>query len=375
MSREVGKSGRYLSIDGMRGAAALSVVIYHMALNMKEPLEAWVPSWIMSIVSYGYLGVPFFFVISGFVIATSIGESHIDRSYTGSFVLRRSIRLDPTYWVSIFLFIALNILKGRVFGQEVNVPSAGNVLAHMFYLQELLEVRPIISVVYWTLCQEVQLYLYFIFSLWLCQWIALKLAVDRNAVHLVLMLGTGVISLMAYHNYISLGINGLFIPFWHFFLLGVLVSLVYRGVKYCRILLLLWLLVELLFQVTVDLRPSIMAGLLATVMVWSGNSLGGVLTGVVFQYLGRISYTLYIIHSEIAWKLLSLSKHVFGNDMAPWLSGLSIVAGISISIVAAHILHVLVEKPSLKLSARLKKRKPETDSGPSLNNVAKDYSA
>lgn len=358
----------------MRGVAALSVVIYHLTLNMKEPLETWVPGWLMSVASFGYLGVPFFFVISGFVIATSVGESYIDQRYAGNFVLRRSVRLDPTYWASIFIFIALNGMKGALFGEHVEQPSPGNILAHMFYLQELLEVNPIISVVYWTLCQEFQLYLFFIFSLWFCQFVAQRLSWDKFQTHMGLSFLVGIVSLMAYHNYISLGINGLFVPFWHFFLMGALISLVFRGVKHSRMILLVWLLIELLFQVTVDLRPSIMAGLVATVMVWSGNSLGGLLTGAAFQYLGRISYTLYIIHSEVGWKFLSLVKHFLGNDMAPWLSGLSVVAGIAVSIIAAHILHVLVERPSLKLCAKLKRNRTRVSSEVPATPVAKDYS-
>jgi peptidoglycan/LPS O-acetylase OafA/YrhL len=78
----------------------MSVVLYHLAENLKNELVT-LPDIILLIFSYGYLGVPIFFVISAFVISYGIGSDKVPAKYAGNFILRRSVRLDLTYWASI----------------------------------------------------------------------------------------------------------------------------------------------------------------------------------------------------------------------------------------------------------------------------------
>jgi len=56
---------RYLSLDHWRGFAALWVLVFH-AHRGRPPLE---PAWLGEFVSWGWLGVPLFFVISGYIMA------------------------------------------------------------------------------------------------------------------------------------------------------------------------------------------------------------------------------------------------------------------------------------------------------------------
>ena len=61
-------SSRLKSLDGLRGIAAMGVVLYHLCGNLKAELAQAFPAFLNTLVSYGYLGVPIFFVISGFRI-------------------------------------------------------------------------------------------------------------------------------------------------------------------------------------------------------------------------------------------------------------------------------------------------------------------
>ena len=60
------KGQRFVALDSLRGICALMVAIYHFSTNS---LLANIP-----FIENGYLFVDFFFVLSGFVIASSYGE-------------------------------------------------------------------------------------------------------------------------------------------------------------------------------------------------------------------------------------------------------------------------------------------------------------
>lgn len=86
---------RYHFLDGVRGVAALAVVVWHT--NVSWP-RAFHPA-------SSYLAVDLFFILSGFVIAYAYGEK-LDRGLsTFEFMRVRIIRLYPLF----FLFCALKI--------------------------------------------------------------------------------------------------------------------------------------------------------------------------------------------------------------------------------------------------------------------------
>jgi exopolysaccharide production protein ExoZ len=53
-----------------RGLAAVGVAISHARLGTSAFVEP-IPDWLMSILAKGFLGVDFFFVLSGFIILNS----------------------------------------------------------------------------------------------------------------------------------------------------------------------------------------------------------------------------------------------------------------------------------------------------------------
>jgi peptidoglycan/LPS O-acetylase OafA/YrhL len=86
-----GVGRRYETLDGLRGVAAVGVMLYHVG--------SWTGrSWL---IPHGYLAVDFFFCLSGFVLAHAYGRREID--WLG-FMCQRLIRLWP--------LIALTMLVG-----------------------------------------------------------------------------------------------------------------------------------------------------------------------------------------------------------------------------------------------------------------------
>lgn len=78
---------RYAILDGLRGVAALVVILFH-------GFETYIPFFGTQHINHVYLAVDFFFVLSGFVIGYAY-DDRWDRMSTWSFFKRRLIRLHP----------------------------------------------------------------------------------------------------------------------------------------------------------------------------------------------------------------------------------------------------------------------------------------
>jgi exopolysaccharide production protein ExoZ len=70
------------NIQLLRGLAALAVAFYHAGYVIPGTTHT------------DFLGVPVFFVISGFIM------THITRASSDDFLLHRLIRIVPLYWLA-----------------------------------------------------------------------------------------------------------------------------------------------------------------------------------------------------------------------------------------------------------------------------------
>jgi peptidoglycan/LPS O-acetylase OafA/YrhL len=78
--------------------------------------------------------------------------------------------------------------------------------------------------------------------------------------------------------------------------------------------------------------------------------------------LGRISYSLFLIHYPTIWGVTSLGRGLAGDDaaaLAPWIA-----ATVPASVLAAVVLHRLVEVPAVALAGRLRERPPVRSTPP-----------
>lgn len=85
----------YPILDGLRGVAALMVVVFHL-------FEAHATSHLDQIINHGYLAVDFFFLLSGFVIGYAY-DDRWNQMTIGSFVKRRLVRLQPMVVVGMII--------------------------------------------------------------------------------------------------------------------------------------------------------------------------------------------------------------------------------------------------------------------------------
>lgn len=79
---------RFEILDGLRGVAAMIVVIFHL-------FETYSSGPTAQIFNHGYLAVDFFFILSGFVIGYAYDDRWAKGMTTWNFFRRRIIRLQP----------------------------------------------------------------------------------------------------------------------------------------------------------------------------------------------------------------------------------------------------------------------------------------
>ena len=105
---------RYEILDGLRGVAAVLVVLFHL-------LETYSGGQAHQIINHGYLAVDFFFVLSGFVIGYAY-DDRWDRMTVWGFFKRRLVRLQP--------MVIMGTVVGACFyffGQGDGFPLIGHV--------------------------------------------------------------------------------------------------------------------------------------------------------------------------------------------------------------------------------------------------------
>lgn len=148
-------------IDDVRGIAILSVFLFHaVAAAYGYSMLSW-NGWLRDFaaapksflvllpLNIGWIGVPIFFVVSGFCIHVSFNQQGRD---WGSFFIRRFFRIYPAYIAALVLFALLRKDPSRDFWlQFVNHV----LLIHNFNGQTYSG----INYSFWTIAIEAQLYL------------------------------------------------------------------------------------------------------------------------------------------------------------------------------------------------------------------------
>jgi peptidoglycan/LPS O-acetylase OafA/YrhL len=300
----------------------------------------------------GHLGVPIFFVLSGFVIAHSIGKDRVTPGYFGRFILRRSLRLDPPYWASIVLMIAMMTLAHMVIPfHETGYPTWGNLLAHLFYLQGLLG-YPQINAIYWTLCIEIQFYLVFCALIGVSQ-LFRKDANDDRSLRWLFAIGALVSLIWPFRLAFSTINPGLFLPFWHGFLLGAFAYWAFIG-RIKSLLFYLYaatlVLAASLYQDSFTLTCVLVSALLLE--VGRAGRLHLWLNWRWLQFAGLISYSLYLVHNPITGAAFNVGYRLTGRS--PATEALWLVLVVLIDVAVAYAFWYLIERTSTRWSKHVK---------------------
>jgi peptidoglycan/LPS O-acetylase OafA/YrhL len=150
------------ALDGFRGLAALTVVLYHVTYGSGRPPLGGLRSVFVS----GYMGVDFFFVLSGFVLflPTVLGGGRFGN--VRAYGWRRAARIVPAYYVAL---VAAVLLQPLLTAERTAMPWSSregvvSFLLHLSFLQHSVGLARnyaegfLVIAVIWTLTVEATFY-------------------------------------------------------------------------------------------------------------------------------------------------------------------------------------------------------------------------
>jgi peptidoglycan/LPS O-acetylase OafA/YrhL len=318
---------RIAAVEALRGIAALAVAWFHVT-NANASFPA--TDWLRVSGAWGWLGVESFFVISGFVLPLAMHRAGYRLKDAGRFLTRRLIRLHPAYLASLAVVLALWWISSLSPGFDRQPPSTPQVLLHVVYLPALFG-YDWLNAVYWTLGIEVQFYVLLAVSY--------PLLAHRASVSQLIWLAAA--------TALSFVVTPEFLVFRYLvvFAFGAVVFLIVVGLVH-RV-------VGIALLAMLSLSTLIVHGLpVATVAVGTAAliALHARLSWPPLLSIGALSYSLYLIHAPIGGRIVNFGSRYAEGAVAEFVV---MLLAMLVSLAAAFLLYWLVERPSLRLAARL----------------------
>lgn len=344
---------RYKALDGLRGVAALMVVFYHYSLPFFDPVGVFYDNFF---VKTSYAFVDLFFVLSGFVIAANYLGSITDWNDLRQYLIKRFARLYPLLLFTVLIYMAL---KGYALyaGFSFDTPDYGwsdyfiDIIEPLSFLNStpLISTQAGMNPPSWSISAEMIAYVFFglvilgfkgkrtPFVFFIIASIAFILfkgrfmfASDFGFVRGVLGFSLGVI---AYDLVSRKMIFDTKVHEWIFFLL---LPVIFYSIHSSSTELTNLLLCPLYFY---------------GIIVFSKEEglLSKLLTRRIFQFLGKISYSVYLMHFIILWCFYQLAWNVIGLEPSLFMgySGISLV--LLIVVLISYFTYSWIEVPGMKL--------------------------
>jgi peptidoglycan/LPS O-acetylase OafA/YrhL len=329
-------SSKHIGIlDPMRGVAALAVVLFHfsgMLLPSITPNALTDPLWA------GKLGVQFFFVISGFVIPYALFRSGYTLKGFWTFMGRRFVRIAPPAYIALLPMIVLHYLAvyftGRgIEGSDYPGLNAASILGNLAFIPEYIG-SAYFNFVYWTLTVEFEFYIVIA--------LVFPLIAQGSPNWRIAAVLLGILALAAVLP------EPKFMQHAMYFVLGVVVFL-WQWTTADRTMLGAVAALAAAEGFLIGTPGAAPASLLAALIIFSRTTWRSAPT----DWLGRISYSLYITHIPAGCFAEVALKRVLPWHTTPGGKLVMLVIYVVLALLVAWLFHRFLEKPFLLLSKRI----------------------
>jgi peptidoglycan/LPS O-acetylase OafA/YrhL len=311
--------------DQLRALAVLLVMLFHASHHVAAfPMATWL--------SFGWVGVDLFFVLSGFLITGVLLESRDQARYFVNFYTRRILRIWPLYFALLAVMFEI-MPRLAPHWSATAMKNAHPAWAFVLFVQNLTTGHDLTGPlsVTWSLAIEEQFYLVWPLLIWL-------LPRDRvRQLALVLILGSPLLRLLLNlaHTHVDVYFNtmtrldglavGSFLAIW---LPEADPSRVKRSAM---------ILLPMVLTAAITIRSS---WIQYSTIALSAGAIVSLSLFVSFRsaflvYTGRISYGLYLVHLALFGLATKpelrrfYPRNAFLNDLAYVLTGLALSYGLA----------------------------------------------
>ena len=345
------------NIDILRAMAILSVALHHFSVYSGIPVPLFGPDG-------GGIGVQLFFLISGYLIIQSA-----ERNSLGDYAKARFFRIFPVYWVTLVGIVLIEAALQPGF-RALLEDGYPHFLLNLLNLQQL-SVRSSLYFdrvhVGWTLTVELFWYaIVLVLALaahrlrWRHFWLAVLLLSTLLSIAWIKTANTGALDFLYAAQARNAGIEfspllqhalikSNIVGYLYFFVLG---TVIYRYEPVLRRISssILWPLALVLivlwsqWQVVLGLAPQPLAavGLGCVFLLFLKLP---PLQDVLSRYIGKISYSLYLVHAKV---MLVVYVHL------KWSGAGAHAAVVVATLLLASVLYYAVEQPMIEYGKRFR---------------------
>lgn len=346
---------RYKEIDGLRGLAALSVYFSHLigAFIISSPLFYKITNSPVHILWHGEAAVTLFFLLSGFVLAIAFLNND-NKINLISFYIKRFLRIYPAFIVAILfcLFLKLVVFHPLVMlGYSSWINEFWKWDFKYLPLSQLINTLILCGVpfntklfdpVIGTLRNEILVSI--IFPLLFL--IANKSKQILNIFFLIIFFLLGKNTLALFYTGILIAINLAYIQNFFYF------------IKKTYILIILFITASVFYTATYSIKPylllnenllffiSVLGCVLLLIIGLNKNIFSYFLNFKIIQFLGKISYSLYLIHFPILLITCSiLTTNIF----------IICLISLTTTICLSYVMYKYIEIPCISLGKKIVK--------------------
>ncbi|HET9370164.1 MAG TPA: acyltransferase [Vicinamibacterales bacterium] len=347
---------RYRTLDVWRGVACLFVIFYHSVLvhlNGTTPTSDWIRP-ILNLFGQLWIGVPLFFVISGYCIAATADGTRLRGDRLGTYFLRRFRRIYPPLWAvivaSVLFFLVVDVVLWQ--GLLSRPPWAqyrpwwysasqwfGNfTLTETWRHYFFGDPRAHFPGQAWTLCYEEQFYMV----------VGLMLLFRRWFFSGAILVSLGTLAVVAMARAWEWPIDGFFFDGnWLMFAAGILV---YYACNYASVGG--QIAATIVLAMSVALAPWLAVPGSAAAFIFAASlvplkrvdaATARSIWLAPLNYCGQMCYSLYLVHQILAKAVSSaLAELGLRTDAATLL--ITVPVSIAVAVAAGRLFYVHVER-------------------------------
>lgn len=342
-----------LGLDGLRGLAALYVVLFHCWLyTFPGYPHSSAPAW-LDVLMFGRLAVVFFLVLSGFSLAISPARHGWRSGGVAQFLRRRAWRILPPYWAALAMSLVISRLL--VPASHFGPPTGASIVVFGLVAQDMVH-APTPNGAFWSIGVEAELYVLFPLLL------LVRRRLSATAVVACVTLPVIALGLMAPHANPVEGDNRLALHLAPVFVAGMIGAAIVVATDRVRRLPWAWFAVlaaapvlalgygqgsvwtvHHYFWIDLAVAPA-MTMLLAAVATGRPAILVRLLTTRPIRSLGDFSYSLYLIHLPIVMVVIRrVAPHFVSPGMPTFC--FTLLLALPVSVFGSWLFSRVFEMP------------------------------